>query len=200
MEISKLIKDNKIVGVIDKYISPLDDINENVINILNVSSKKRIENSLKIAGLDSSVLDKNFLKLSSSERQKVLNARVLLENNNIMVFNHPTMFLDTNSKKNLIKLLKMMKMRYNKTIIIFTSDIEFLYRVVDYVFLTENDNIVFEGNKYNVFTSNVFNNYGLDMPLIMKFSNLVKSKKNIDMSYRDDISDLMKDVYRYKDA
>lgn len=197
MEIRKLGKRNKIVGVIDKFIHSFEDINENVISLLNISSKERVLKSLKIVGLEEDVLDKNFTQLSSGERQKVINARVLLENEDVMVFYNPTMFLDFNSKKSLIKLLKMMKMRYNKTIIIISSDIEFLYSVVDYVYLIEEETVILEGDKYSVFSSNEFKDYGLDRPLLMQFSDLVKEKKGINMGYRDDVNDLMKDVYRF---
>ena len=36
-----------------------------------------------------------------------------------------------------------------------------------------------------------------DIPFTVRFSNRVKNLKNIDIGYRTEIEDLMKDVYRY---
>ena len=52
-----------------------------------------------------------------------------------------------------------------------------------------------EGNKYEVFTNKYLSNYGVKRPKIIEFEMLAnKSKKKL--LYRDDINDLMKDVYR----
>ena len=53
-----------------------------------------------------------------------------------------------------------------------------------------------EGNKYDVFKQDI-SKYGLKRPKIIEFEQLVLEKKGIKIGYRDDINDLMKDVYRY---
>ena len=54
------------------------------------------------------------------------------------------------------------------------------------------------GNKYEIFTDdNLMERCNLQMPKIIEFSKIVLKKKNIDLGYRDDINDLMKDIYRF---
>lgn len=199
MEI-KLAYKNKIIGVIDKSLKLNKNTMPNVILELasTKKSQKKIKDSLKLVGLSEDILYKDFSILSSSEVQKVLLAKTLLKNEKKVILENPTLFLDSNSKKNLIKLVKMMKVRYNKTIIILSNDIEFLHKTVDYIVIIDKGNVVLEGSKYEVFSNDAFlKKYS--KPLIMQFSDYVKENKGINMGYRDDNNDLMKDIYRFAD-
>ena len=188
---------NRIIGIIDnkKYT---DEICLNVkLSFLETGrSLKKIEEALILAGLNVSVLNKNFFELSSSEQTKLRTAKALL-NKEVHLIN-PTKYLDASSKKNLVKLIKLMKMRYNKSVVITSSDTDFLHQVADYIIIVIDDKTVAEGYKYEIFTNEkLLKKYNIKMPTIIYFSKLVKSKKNINLGYRDDVNDLMKDVYRY---
>ena len=101
MEVNKIIKENKIIGVIDKQIKSNTNINNNVmIELLSVcKNEKKVNDSLKLVDLSNDVLNKNFLELSSGEKQKVLLAKALLSKSKIITLENPTDFLDSNSKK-----------------------------------------------------------------------------------------------------
>ena len=159
------------------------------------STEKHIEQALLLVGLDKLYLNRNPFTLSSGEMRKVAIASVLAFNPKVIILDEPTIGLDNKSKNDLIKLIKLLKNRYKKTIIIVSNDNDFLLKIVDYVVLIYEGNIIYDGNKYNVFKQDLAK-YGLKRPNIIEFEQLVLDKKNIKIGYRDDINDLMKDVYR----
>ncbi len=158
--------------------------------------EKHISDALKMVGLDDSYLDRDPFLLSNGEKRKIAIASILSFNPNVLILDEPTIGLDNKSKQDLIRLFKLLKKRYNKTIIVISHDVEFLHLMVDYVFVINDGKVVLEGNKYEVFTNPNLASYKVKPPKIIEFSMKVLEKKNIRMGYRDDINDLMKDVYR----
>lgn len=168
------------------------------LNYKPKNKQKRIEDSLKLVGLDNSYLNKNPLKLSKGEQKKISFAIALSFNPEILILDEPTIELDANNKKELIKIIKMMKLRYNKTIIIFSKDTDFVHKISDYIYIINNGKIISEGEKYQILTNaKLLKENNLTPPKTIEFSNLVEQEKNVKIGYRDDINDLMKDVYRY---
>lgn len=159
---------------------------------------KSIHESLDLVGLDDSFFNRNPYKLSNGERRKVALASILCYKPDVIILDEPTVGLDNKSKIELMKLLKRLKNEFGKTIIIVSHDINFLHKFVDYVYLLNDGKIVLEGDKYFVFSNEeVMEECGLIVPDVLHFSNLVYEKKGIKIGYRDEINDLIKDVYRY---
>ena len=160
------------------------------------SIEKHVSDALIMMGLDDSYLNRNPFTLSSGEMRKVAIASILAFNPKVIILDEPTIGLDNKSKENLIKIIKLLKNRYKKTIIVVSNDADLLLKISDYVILLDKGKIVLEGNKYDFFKQDI-SKYGLKRPKIIEFEQLVLEKKGIKIGYRDDINDLMKDVYRY---
>lgn len=158
---------------------------------------KRIQDALKLVGLDDSYLDKDPMQLSNGEMKKIAMASVLVRNPKILIFDEPTIGLDNISEKGFLKMIKMLKNKYHKTIIIVTSDINMIHKIADYIYVFHEGKLVLEGSKYEVFGSELIDQYEMIRPSIMEFSYQVLKQKGIKLGYRDDVNDLIKDIYRH---
>lgn len=160
-------------------------------------NKKRIIDSLKMVGLNSDFASRKIKTLSDSERFKVALATTLSINPKVIILDDPTCFLDEVNKDELFKLIKMMKLKYNKTIVILSNDTDFILRVADYIYVINDNKILIHGNKYDVLTSNKLKNTNIYVPDIIKFQQLFEKKTKIKLNYRDNVNDLIKDIYFY---
>lgn len=159
---------------------------------------KRIEDSLKMVGLDNSYLDRNPFDLSSGEKCLLALGVVLSLNPKLLIIDEPTLYLDNKNMEYLIKLIKKLKNNYHKTIIIFTSDIEFAIRLTDNYVILKNGKICSNGTSKDLL-NNIprLKSSGIEIPRIIEFINVVNKKKNINLDMTFDIKELMKDIYRH---
>lgn len=159
--------------------------------------KKRIEDSLKMVGLPLEYLDKSPFELSSGEKELLSIAVVLSLNPKLIIIDEPTIYLDNKKEEYLIRLLKKLKNNYHKTIIIFSSDIEFVLKVTDNYLLLKNGKVSSTGtSKELLIEGNKIKKAGLEVPKIITFIDTVKKSKDIILESTFDIKELMKDIYR----
>lgn len=159
--------------------------------------EKRISDSLKMVGLPIEYLDRSPFELSSGEKELLSIAVVLSFNPKLIIIDDPTTYLDNKREEYLVKLIKKLKNRYNKTILIFSSDVEFISKVTDNYILLKNGKIASKGtNKELLINSDKLKKAGLEVPKVIDFISTVKKKKNIDLEATFDIKELMKDIYR----
>lgn len=70
------------------------------------------------------LVDRNFAALSDGEKQKVMIAKALAQQTNIIFLDEPTAFLDYPSKKDVLQLLAEIATQDNKAILMSTHDFE----------------------------------------------------------------------------
>lgn len=159
--------------------------------------KKRINDSLIMVGLNEKYLNLNINNLSSGEKKKLALASALILNPSILIIDEPVIGLDRKTKEELKKIFRILKTRYNKTIIFVSNNLDFVLEVADYVYVLYDKEIVLEGKKIDVLSkTDILKKYGIIGPNITSFENLVLAKKQIKIGYRYEINDLIKDIYR----
>lgn len=158
----------------------------------------RIKEILKLVELDDSYMDRNPFSLSQSELKKVALASVLIRKPKLLLLDEPTAGLDSNNKKLLINLLKILRKKEKVTTIIVSNDVDFLNQIADDVVVLKYGKVIVSGNRLDVFKKEqLLVDNGIKIPKIIEFENYVLKEKGIKIGYREEINDLLKDIFRY---
>ena len=155
----------------------------------------RINDALKLVGLDETYLNKNPLELNLVDAKKVALASVLIYNPNIIILDEFTNGLSNEDKNDLIRLLRILKNKYKKIIILLSKDTSFCYKITDKVFIMSLTRLICEGNRKLLEDENLLKENNLEAPKIVSFVNAC-NKKGHEIDYYNNILDLIKGVYR----
>ena len=199
-----LVIDSKtIIGVMgigyDKFLESLTS--DNIFYLdkrISLSSKKvsslfNDKSILQDYEIDKSFLDKNINELSHSQLKLLKYFLLIKSNKKIIIIDEPFIDLDSFYKKKIIVLFNKL-IKLGKTIIVGSSDSNIVYSLCKKIlFINEKD--CYYGDISCLQNKKILKKYGIDMPDIVSFVNLVKDKK-IRIKYSNDIRDLIKDVYR----
>ncbi len=124
-------------------------------------SKKQSEKDVSIIDTALSVTgakhlsDKYISEISDGERQKVMIARALAQDTDILLLDEPTAFLDIENKYAVYKILSETARKQNKCIIFSTHDLNITLKFADKVWLIK-DNSIYEGAPEDLILSGVF--------------------------------------------
>ena len=197
----------KLINKVKRMISYLDDdIKKNLFNyniyqdiIYELDAqvdKTKLNSLLEKFELDLSILKKSYMELSDGEKKKICIIQTLMKNSKIIIMNNPNVNLDYKSIQTLIKILRCEK-RNGKLILISSMDSDFILQVADRAVVINNGKIIKDGKKYDVMKDEKsLSKINYDVPKIINFENRVLELKKIKIGYRDNLSDLIKDIYR----
>ncbi len=155
----------------------------------------RVNDALKLVGLNESYLELDPLSLNLVDAKKLALACVLIYNPKIIILDEYTNGLSSNDKNDLIRLLRILKTKYKKTIILLSKDTSFCYQVTDYVYLLSLTRLIKEGKKDILHDQELLASINLEVPKIVSFVNEC-NKKGHEINYYTNILDLIKGVYR----
>ncbi len=227
MEIDINVKEQEITGIITDDLEIIDNIKRKSIlkvgvvkedylssNFLNKvyewmyyeirrkrlilkNPKKKINDSLKIVGLNTTYLNRNINSLSSSERTLIILAISLLSNPDIIILINLFKYLDKTKEKDLIMLLEKIKDKYNKTIVLVNDDSEILYKYTKYLIIKKNSLYIEDETNKLLQRVDFLHKNNIKVPEIVELTHLIKRKKKIKLEYHKDVRDILKDIYKH---
>jgi energy-coupling factor transporter ATP-binding protein EcfA2 len=159
--------------------------------VKNVS--KHVSDSLRIVGLSDDFLDRNPNTLSFIEKKKVMLACAMSYNPTTLVLEDFEKGMIFREREYFKKLFLKLKNKFNKTIIIISNDLTFMFDLVDKVYLINNGKLVMSGNK-DIYYDDKLYEY-VEMPKIVEFTKYVQYNNHHILEYTD-IKELIKELYR----
>ena len=160
--------------------------------------EKKLKDSLKIVGLEESLLNSNIYSLSTSEQKKIQLAEELLNNPEIIILEEPLKVLDIKNRKKITMVLKKLKDQYQKTIIIVTNNPDDLLKETEHLIIYKNKKILIDEETKDAYQRVEFlKKHKVEIPEIIDFTYMAKKDKNVRIDYWTDIRDLIKDIYKH---
>ena len=108
---------------------------------LNNKDKKIVIESLNMVGM-SEYADRRLDSLSDGECQKIMIARAIAQDTEIILLDEPTSFLDLPTRYDLVNLLKKLTIEKKKTIIYSTHELEIALKKSDFIALFDSPNLI----------------------------------------------------------
>lgn len=102
--------------------------------------KKQVQNSIDLCGIDH-LKNKDIQELSDGEKQKVMIARAISQNTEIIILDEPTTHLDIKNTAEVFYLLKELSVKYNKTILVSTHKVEIGLQLADEIILISKNKV-----------------------------------------------------------
>ncbi|MBR6137358.1 MAG: ATP-binding cassette domain-containing protein [Bacilli bacterium] len=202
-----IAKSNKKISYVDanchdKFYE--ETLEEHLVEYMKVNEiypknlNKKIKDSLKIVALDEELLERNIMTLSSSEKKKLLLAKALLKNPDILILKEPFRKLDMRNQKKLSMVLKRIKEKYQKVILIISDNPNTLLKETNHLIIFKNNKILCNDNTMNFYKDvESLKLHKIDIPDIIEITYLANKKKNAKIDYFKDIRDIIKDIYKH---
>lgn len=125
---------------------------------LNENDEKEIKVSLELVGVNN-LTDRVFNTLSDGEKQKVMIAKAIAQNTQVIMLDEPTAFLDYPSKIELFSLLKKLAKEQKKAILFSSHDLELLLRYTDNLWIIAKNKPFVAGNSADLLRNGIIKKY-----------------------------------------
>lgn len=131
------------------------------LGILSEEDKQAVRNAIHTVGADQ-VADKDFSKVSDGQRQRVMLARAICQDTDIMILDEPTSFLDIQYKLDILSVIRRLAKEKGKAVIMTIHELEFVPALADKVVAVADKRVFKIGTPQEIFTGeNLEKLYGM---------------------------------------
>lgn len=119
---------------------------------------QQVNEALRCVGIDH-FATRSVLELSDGERQKVMIAKSIAQETDIILLDEPTAFLDLPSRVEIMQLLRKLASEQKKTILLSTHDLDLAIQLADQIWLMAKKQPIVAGVPEDLAMQGVFNQF-----------------------------------------
>ena len=105
---------------------------------LSKADSHAVDEAIALVGIEA-LRHKKIGRVSDGERQKVMIAKALAQQTDIILLDEPTAFLDYGSKVSVMRLLQRLAHEQGKAILLSTHDLEIAFQTADELWILQHD-------------------------------------------------------------
>ncbi len=136
----------------------------NWIGKLSEEDLNKVNTAIKLTQIEH-LTEKKHCEISDGQLQKVLIARALAQDANLIILDEPTTHLDMMHKFSVFKLLKKLASETNKCILFSTHDIDLALQLADEMIVMTNKKVI-QDEPSKLISDGVFNNLFEDKSIV----------------------------------
>lgn len=203
MEVAKILENKptgKIYGLIGNIHLTTNNENYSIItdhrfrgNVKEYLNSSKDSSSLSMVSLPEEYLAKNSSQISISDLKKISLAKALIENKKYLILIYFEKEMSYKEKANYQRLFKKLATDYDKTILIYTNDLSYIWDITEEIIIIDNNNQINSVNKSDY--SKILDN--IEAPPISSFIKHLK-QRGIKIEDYHNTNDLLKAIYRIK--
>jgi len=125
-----------------------------MLGILSPDDYKKVDEAIKLVD-GCEIMDEDFSKLSDGQKQRIMLARAICQQPEIMVLDEPTSFLDIQFKIDILSIIKRMALEKNIAVIMSIHDLEFVEAIADKVIAIDEKRAAAVGKPNEILTSDI---------------------------------------------
>ncbi|WP_313342146.1 energy-coupling factor ABC transporter ATP-binding protein [Sedimentibacter sp.] len=154
--------------------------------------QKRVKLAIEKTGI-TELQNKPVHFLSYGQKKNVSIASVAAMNHNIIFFDEPTAGLDYRSQENVKSILENISEKQEKSIVVSSHDMNFIYEACDYIYVLNKGCVLSEGKKETIFLNKeILDKAGLEEPFLIKAhkylgKELYKNESELFGKFKEDI-------------
>lgn len=122
------------------------------LGLLSLEDKEKVSEAMRLVHVDG-LAEKEFLTLSDGQRQRVMLAKAIAQEPEILILDEPTSFLDIRYKLEFLSLLKALAEEKNLAVIMSLHELDMAERISDKILCVKGEYIDRFGTVEDVFSA-----------------------------------------------